>query len=63
MYEPHLPYHSSVNRHLGCFHDQAIVNSATVKTGIHVSVLSSGVLRVHAQKWMLGHMAVLFLAF
>ena len=30
--------HSSVDGHLGCFHVLAIVNSATVNTGIHVSL-------------------------
>ena len=29
--------HSSVNRHLGCFHVLAIVNSVAVNNGIHVS--------------------------
>ena len=29
--------HSSVNRHLDCFHPLAIVNSVTMNTGVHVS--------------------------
>ena len=29
--------HSSVYGHLGCFHDLATVNSATMNTGVHVS--------------------------
>ena len=37
--------HSSVDGHLGCFHALAIINSAAVNNGIHVSVsilVSSG---------------------
>ena len=30
--------HSSVNGHIGCFHVLAIVNSAAVNNGIHVSL-------------------------
>ena len=29
--------HLSVDGHLGCFHDQAIVNSTAMNTGVHVS--------------------------
>ena len=37
--------HSSVDRHLGCFHVLAIVNSAAMSNGIHVPfsiLISSG---------------------
>ena len=55
--------HSSVDGHLGCFHVLAVVNSAAVNTGVHVSfsiLVSSG---YKLGVGLLGHMVVLFLAF
>ena len=37
IYVPHLLIHLSVIGHLGCFHVLTTVNSAAVKTGVHVS--------------------------
>ena len=37
VYMYHNFIYSSVNGHLGCFHVLAIVNSATMNNGIHVS--------------------------
>ena len=37
VYMYHIFIHSSVDEHLGCFHVLAIVNSAVVNIGEHVS--------------------------
>ena len=34
----HIFIHSSVDGHSGCFHVLAIINSAAVNIGVHVSV-------------------------
>ena len=55
--------HSSVDGHLGCFHVLAIVNSAVMNKGIHVSLsisVSSGYM---PRSGIAGHMVVLFLVF
>ena len=57
-------YHSSVDRHLGCFYILAIVNYASINIWVHVhfqiTVFSSNIyLRVE----LLNHMIVLYLVF
>ena len=48
--------HASVERHLGCFHALAIVNSAAVNFGVHVSNLKfSNIELVGFQKNLSSH--------
>ena len=57
--------HPSVDGNLGCFHVLAIVNSAAVNNGIHVSfsvLVSSGYMPMSGTAGSY-HMVVLFLVF
>ena len=59
----HIFIHSSVDGHLGCFHVLAIVNSAAMNTGVHVSfetIVLSGYIPGEGS---LDHMVILFLVF
>ena len=43
--------HSCANRHSGCFHVLAIINSAAMNTGMHVSFQIMAFLQIQAQEW------------
>ena len=52
MYIPHLLYSFMVDRHLGCPRVLAIVNSAAMNVGIHVSIiLDYSFAWIYAQEW------------
>ena len=55
--------HSSADGHLGCFHVLAIINSAAINYGVHVSLSDLVSSVVCPEVVLLGHMAVLFPVF
>ena len=59
---PSFLFYSSADGHLGCFHVLAIINSAAMNIGVHVS-LSILVSLMCIAVGLLGHKAVLFAIF
>ena len=55
--------HSSVNRHIGCLHVLAIVNSATVNIGVYVSFEKWFSPDIYPGVRLQDHMVLLFLVF
>ena len=62
MYHSFL-IHSSVDEHLGCFYVLAIINSAVMNIGVHMSLSVLVFLVCITAVGLLGHKAVLFPVF
>ena len=55
--------HSSDNRHLGFLHVLAIINSAAMNIGVHVSFLLEFSTDIYPGRELLDHMVALFSVF
>ena len=55
--------HSSDNRHLGFLHVLAIINSAAMNIGVHVSFLLEFSTDIYLGRELLDHMVALFSGF
>ena len=55
--------HSSVDGHLSCFHVLAIVNTAAVNIGLHVSVSILESVGYMSRAGIAGHILISFLVF
>ena len=63
MYHSFL-IHSSADGHLGCFHVLAMINSAAMNIGVHVSLSDLvSLVCICPEVGLLGHMEVLFPVF
>ena len=62
MYHSFL-FHSSADGHLGCFHVLAIINSAVINTGVHVSLSVLVSMVYMPSSGIAGYMTVLFAVF